>query len=127
MKQLSVTAGASMLACAISLAVLFSSCIYAPRASRVVLYEHNQTRCNVSQDIDPRIADSIKGLIGADVSGNTFKGIERAATPIPTPSPTPSATPSFRGIIVPDFNCPWLGITNWPWTNSVILTTGGTK
>lgn len=47
--------------------------VYAPKADRLSVYEHQQHAgfMDIRQDIQPRIADRLAGMVGAEISGNS--------------------------------------------------------
>lgn len=46
--------------------------IYAPKAERLSMYEHQQAAgfMDIRQDIQPRVADKLTGAVGAQIEGN---------------------------------------------------------
>ena len=65
-----------------------SGCImivnYAPRATKAMLYDHEQCASNMiineQVPISAKVADELTGAIGAQIKDNTVKGIEATNT-----------------------------------------------
>ena len=53
---------------------------YAPRATKAMLYDHEQCASNMvineQVPISAKVADELTGAVGAQIKGNTVKGIE---------------------------------------------------
>lgn len=76
--------------------LLSSGCVavYAPKAERLSVYEHQQAAgfMDIRQDIQPRVADKMAGVVGAEFSGNSVGSNNKVASDNKADLPVPRGT-----------------------------------